>query len=91
MADTKPPAAPSVPLSTAAELGDVWTRFRGGAMVYCPVDNGPLALAVDGAAGAYRFVCTDCGLASPWFEAGPLGMNVRWHMQPGAPGGVGDE
>ncbi|HEY3817376.1 MAG TPA: hypothetical protein VGL81_09410 [Polyangiaceae bacterium] len=91
MADTKPPDAASLPLSTTAELNDVWARFRGGAMVHCPVDAGPLALAVDGAAGAYRFVCTDCGLASPWFESGPLGTNVRWHLQPGAQGGGVDE
>jgi hypothetical protein len=91
MADTKPPDVPPVRLGTVDEVGEVWARFRGGAMVHCPVDGGPLALAVDGAAGTYRFVCTSCGLASPWFEAGPLGMNVRWHLQPGAPGGVADE
>jgi hypothetical protein len=91
MADTKPPDAASVPLSTVEELSDVWARFRGGAMVLCPADSGPLALAVDGAAGAYRFVCTSCGLASPWFEAGPLGMNVRWHLQSGVPGTMRDE
>lgn len=82
MTDTRLPEPPA-PLSTAAEVSDVWTRFRSGAMVHCPADDGGLALAVDGAAGAYRFVCTSCGLATPWFESGPVGLNVRWHLSGG--------
>ena len=28
-----------------------------------------MALAVDGTVDIYRFVCVQCGTASPWFEA----------------------
>jgi hypothetical protein len=28
-----------------------------------------MALAVDGTIDVYRFVCVQCGHASPWFEA----------------------
>jgi hypothetical protein len=36
-----------------------------------------MALAVDGAAKAYRLVCTQCGLASPWFGTTPAGLVFR--------------
>ncbi len=36
-----------------------------------------MALAVDGAAKAYRIVCTQCGLASPWFGTTPSGLVFR--------------
>ena len=36
-----------------------------------------IALAVDGAAKAYRLVCTQCGLASPWFGTTPSGLVFR--------------
>ncbi len=87
MTDTKLPEPPA-PFSTAAEVSGAWASFRGGATVRCPVDDGPVALSVDGAAGSYRFVCTSCGISTPWFESGPLGLNVRWHLS-GA--GKGDE
>lgn len=61
------------------ELRACWSRFRSGDPVPCPSDRAPLALAVDASAGTYRFVCTDCGAASPWFESGPAGMLLRAH------------
>jgi hypothetical protein len=64
-------------LRTVEELGPVWDSFREGAPVSCPRDSGAMALAVDAAASAYRFVCTDCGNSSPWFESGPGGMRIR--------------
>jgi hypothetical protein len=75
--DAKSPDVPRAPLGTVEDLKEAWDRFRAGAVVYCPVDGAPLALAVDGAAAAYRFVCTRCGIASPWFDSGPNGMHVR--------------
>ncbi len=57
------------PLSTLAGLKPVWERFRSGGIAPCPVDGGPMALAVDGSVDIYRFVCVQCGHASPWFEA----------------------
>jgi hypothetical protein len=92
MADSPPPAAPSVPLGTKEELRDVWERFRQGESIPCPADAIPMALAVDAAANAYRFVCTQCGVSSAWFESGPHGIVVRGHSAPGASGAApGDE
>ncbi len=64
-------------LGSVEELGSVWDRFRAGGVVACPRDGAPMALAVDAAAGAYRFVCTSCGTASPWFESGPNGLKIK--------------
>jgi hypothetical protein len=86
MADALPPVVQPVPLGTKEELKDVWERFRKGASVPCPSDGVAMALAVDAAAGAYRFVCSQCGVASAWFEAGPHGIVVRGHSAPGASG-----
>lgn len=61
--------AKHAPLSTIAGLKPVWERFRAGGIAPCPVDGGPMALAVDGSVDIYRFVCVQCGHASPWFEA----------------------
>jgi hypothetical protein len=61
------------------ELRASWSRFRAGEVVPCPVDQAPRALAVDASAGTYRFVCTQCGVASAWFESGPAGIQVRGH------------
>jgi len=88
MADAKPPpeapeGAPP-PLSAPGDLLSAWEAFRDG-VAPCPVDAGPLALAVDGTTNAYRFVCVRCGVASPWFEAGAGGLRVR---APHAPGPV---
>jgi hypothetical protein len=85
MADAaKPPDVPA-PLGTADDLKEVWERFRKGGMVSCPSDKGPMALSVDAAAGIYRLVCTNCGLASPWFESGPAGIRIRGQSQPSLP------
>ncbi len=73
MADAAQPGQ----LDSVEELGRVWTSFREGNVVKCVKCNGPLALAVDAGAGVYRFVCTWCGNASPWFESGPAGMRIR--------------
>jgi hypothetical protein len=90
MADAKPPAVPHVPLGTVEEVKEIWDRFRSGASVACPADGVAMALAVDAAVGVYRFVCTQCGLSSPWFESGPGGMHLRGYAQPhprsGSPG-----
>ncbi len=82
--DAKPTDAPHAPFGTVEDLKEAWDRFRAGNVVYCPADQAPLALAVDGSAGAYRFVCTRCGLASPWFESGANGIRVRSHASTGS-------
>jgi len=78
----KPSDGPRPPLSFADELAETWEAFRSGAVVPCPADGAPLALSVDAAVGTYRFVCTRCGLASAWFEAGPAGLRLRESRQP---------
>jgi hypothetical protein len=60
-----------------AEVAKLWAKFRGGDVIYCPRDSIGMALAVDGAAKAYRLVCTQCGLASPWFGTTPAGLVFR--------------
>jgi hypothetical protein len=72
---TLPDVAVGGPI-TAEELIPLWETWKAG-NVYCPRDGGPMALAVDGAAHAYRIVCVKCGAASPWFEAKPAGLHVR--------------
>jgi hypothetical protein len=68
MADAR--NAPSMsPLSSVEGLMPIWDHFRGGGTARCPIEGGPMALAVDGASESYRFVCVGCGNASPWFEA----------------------
>jgi hypothetical protein len=71
MADAPPP------LSTVEAVGEVWDHFRTGNTVACPTDGAPMALSVDGSAGVYRFVCTQCGTSSAWFESGPGGLALR--------------
>jgi hypothetical protein len=68
MADA-PTEPSSRPLSSIEGLSPVWEQFRDGGTVRCPVEGGPMALAVDGATETYRFVCVNCGHSSPWFEA----------------------
>jgi hypothetical protein len=58
------------PIATE-ELGPLWESWRHGNTVPCPADGGPLALAVDAGAQAYRLVCVRCGTASLWFETAP--------------------
>lgn len=78
----KPSDGARPPLSSADELSRAWETFRSGGVVRCPADGSPLALSVDAAVGTYRLVCTLCGLASPWFEAGPAGLRLRESRQP---------
>jgi len=60
-----------------AELVPRWNSFREGAPIACPRDGGPLAIAVDSTAHAYRMICVRCGAASSWFESRPTGIHVR--------------
>jgi hypothetical protein len=76
-----PPDGLPTPLSNPDELQAVWDHFRAGDVITCPVDARPLALCVDAAATVYRFVCTHCGAASPWFESGPTSIQLRGHSQ----------
>jgi hypothetical protein len=60
------------------ELLPLWDAFRtGAAPVACPRDGGPVAVAVDATAHAYRMVCVRCGAATAWFESRPTGIHVR--------------
>lgn len=68
---------PESPHLSHAEIAQLWTKFRAGEVVQCPRDAGGMALAVDGAAKAYRLVCTQCGLASPWFGTSGNGLVFR--------------
>ena len=61
---------------TQEATASLWDVYRGGKVATCPNDAGSLALSVDAASG-YRLVCTQCGTASPWFEAGTGGIQVR--------------
>ena len=84
MADVEKPNDGSQALGSADDLRIIWNHFRTGVVVSCPRDAAPLALAVDGAAGVYRFVCTACGAGSAWFESGPIGgLRIRGHSQAG--------
>lgn len=59
------------------EIAKLWSRFRAGEVIRCPRDTSGMALAVDGAAKTYRIVCTQCGLASPWFGTTASGIVFR--------------
>jgi hypothetical protein len=93
MADAEKPsdAAHATSLGSAHELREIWSHFRAGDVVHCPIDGSPLALAVDAAIGVYRFVCTRCGAASAWFEAGPAGIRLRGQAHQGPGAGHGDD
>jgi hypothetical protein len=65
------------PYLSHAEITQLWAKFRAGEVIRCPRDSHGMALAVDGAAKAYRLVCTKCGLASPWFGTTPTGLVFR--------------
>jgi hypothetical protein len=77
MTDAEKPSGAAHALSGADEVRTAWDEFRAGEVVDCPNDGAPLALAVDASAGAYRFVCTRCGVSSSWFESGPRGILLR--------------
>jgi hypothetical protein len=59
------------------ELGPLWDLFRAGKPVLCPREGGPVAVAVDSTAHAYRMICVRCGAATPWFESSLSGVRVR--------------
>ena len=80
---------PESPHLSHAEITALWAKFRTGDVVHCPRDNAGIALAVDGAAKAYRLVCTQCGLASPWFGTTPNGLVFR--SPPPTVNPIGDE
>ncbi len=78
------------PYLSHAEITQLWAKFRAGDVIACPRDSAGVALAVDGAAKAYRLVCTQCGLASPWFGTTPAGLVFRSPpatLSPGSPEG----
>lgn len=61
----------------AAEVHDLWARYRSGHVVACPSNDGSaLALSVEGTSKLYRLTCTGCGLSSRWFEVGEGGKLV---------------
>lgn len=60
-----------------ADVTQLWAKYRAGELVRCPRDSAGVSLSVDGAAKAYRMVCTQCGLASPWFGTTPTGIVLR--------------
>ncbi len=72
------------------EITKLWSQWRAGEVLHCPRDASGMALAVDGAAKAYRIVCTQCGLASPWFGTTPSGLVFRSPPPTMSPGGVPD-
>ena len=65
---------PEPPTLSHAQVTALWAQFRSGEVVPCPRDAGGIALA---AAKSYRLVCTQCGLASPWFGTTPSGIVYR--------------
>jgi hypothetical protein len=82
MTDTEKPGAPPDAVDSHEGVTALWDRFRAGEVVPCPADQRPMALSVDGSVGTYRLVCTHCGLATPWFEAGPNGVRLRGSSGP---------
>jgi hypothetical protein len=81
--DTLPPGATRGPLSLE-ETSALWRSFQDGNLAICPRDAAPLALSIDGS-NAYRFVCTQCGTATIWFEVTPTGVQCRTMPPPPPP------
>lgn len=75
-------ATQATSLTSPDGLRRAWELFRGGGVVACAADEGPMALAVDESVGTYRFVCATCGTSSAWFEAGPEGIRIMGHSTP---------
>ena len=75
------------PSLSHADVTRLWATFRAGDVVHCPRDGIGMALAVDGAAKAYRLVCTQCGLASAWVGTTPAGIVLRSAPATVAPNG----
>ncbi|MCL2779280.1 MAG: hypothetical protein FWD73_14890 [Polyangiaceae bacterium] len=65
------------PSLSCAETSQLWAKFRAGDTILCAKDAHGIALAVDSASKVYRFICTKCGLASPWFGTTPAGLVFR--------------
>lgn len=79
---TLPPTSPGTAaaanqLTESGDLRLTWESWRKGGVISCRGDGAPVALAVDGTVSTYRFICTECGNSSPWFEASPRGLVVR--------------
>jgi len=74
---TEKGGAPESPYLSHTEITQLWAKFRAGDVIRCPRDAMGMALAVDGAAKVYRIVCTQCGLASPWFGTTPSGLAFK--------------
>lgn len=83
--EAKPAAVLFDAPGTVEELSATWDRFRAGGPAPCARGDAAMALAVDAAAGAYRFVCTACGRASPWFESSVDGLKIRGGVDAFAP------
>lgn len=83
--------APESPYLSHAEVASLWAKFRAGEVIQCPRDAKGMAVAVDGAAKAYRIICTQCGLASPWFGTTPSGLAFRNPTPTAHPEGPGHE
>ncbi len=80
-----PSDAGTGPLGSVESLEPVWNVFRQGGVVACPSDAAPMALAVDGARSVYRFVCSRCGVSSPWFEAKASQVTLHGSTNPDLP------
>lgn len=78
-------------LASTEVLSHAWESFRAGEAIACRRDDATFALAVDAAAGAYRFVCTHCGASSLWFESNATGLRVRHPMAMPTTTPTGDE
>ena len=77
-----------VQLNDDAALAKAWAQWRACDVVICVADGAPVALNVDATVATYRFVCTECGNSSPWFEASADGVQARSsaHMKTERPG-----
>lgn len=82
---------PESPHLSHAEVTQLWAKYRAGEVTRCPRDRAGMALTVDGAAKAYRLVCTRCGLASPWFGTTPSGLVFRNTSGSYGPNGSGQD
>lgn len=83
MADNVP--LPHAEYTSPGDLANVWNVFRAGGLVRCGKDSAHLALTVNAAVGAYRFVCTHCGASSPWFAASGDGLRSRGYSEEPGP------
>jgi hypothetical protein len=59
------------------ETEALWRRFRAGEAIRCPNSGSSFALSVDAATPAYKIGCSECGMASAWFEVTPNGILER--------------